>query len=341
MKQRKDGRFLKTVTINNKRVFFYSSEPTEKKAEKDIQRQMLEYEQKEHERHTLFSSIADEWNTEYRLSIPDTTYKKSSKAQYNRILDYFADSDITQITAYDVDVFLHSLNYGFKTVAGHKCMLNMIFNYAVLHGYLKSNPVSVVKLPKNLKREKRKLPADEELREVSKHYEGFDLLPYFMLYTGCRKSEALAIRQEDIDFKNNVIKIRNHVIHAGNKPIFESVLKSDAAYRDIILLERLKEVLPKQFKGFLFSTAEDGSKPLSKGEYDNRWNKYCDKYNLNITAHQLRHGYATMLFEAEMDIKDTQTLMGHSDINLTRSIYTHIRETRMKANADKLNNFNF
>ena len=48
-----------------------------------------------------------------------------------------------------------------------------------------------------------------------------------------------------------------------------------------------------------------------------------------------------MLFEAGVDVKDAQELMGHSDINLTRQIYTHIRNERKQETADKLNNFNF
>ena len=45
--KRKDGRFLKTKTINGKKMFLYSSEPTEKRAEKDITKQMIEYAAKE------------------------------------------------------------------------------------------------------------------------------------------------------------------------------------------------------------------------------------------------------------------------------------------------------
>ena len=138
-----------------------------------------------------------------------------------------------------------------------------------------------------------------------------------------------------------IISINNHVIHDGNKPIFENVLKSEAAHRNIILLDRLKSVLPKKFSGFLFSMDGDGARPLTKGAFDKRWKSYCKKYNISITAHQLRHGFATMLFEAGIDLKDAQDLMGHSDINLTRSVYTHIRDKRKAETADKLNAFIF
>lgn len=219
----------------------------------------------------------------------------------------------------------------------------MIFTYAILNGHIQVNPMqALAPLPKNLPKTKRRMPTTEEIKEVEKHYEGFDLLPYFILCSGCRRSEVLAITDKDIDFKNKLIKIRNHIIHDGNRPVYESVLKSEAAERDIILLDRLAEKLPKKFKGFLFSMNGDGNEPLTKRAYEKRWNKYCDTYHLpKLTAHQLRHGYATMLFEAGIDEKDAQELMGHSDINLTRQVYTHIRNERKDETAKKLNNFNF
>lgn len=342
--KRKDGRYCKTVTINKKRIYFYSSEPTVRKAEKDIQQQLLEYKESEHKT-SLFCKIADDWNTEYRLRIPDMNYRTNTKAAYERILDHFGtDIYIDDITPLEINTFINKLitsKYSKKTIANHKCILNMIFTYAILNGIITYNPVKDIRLPSNLPKTTRDLPKTEDIKEISTHYEGFDLLPYFMLYTGCRRSEALAITDKDIDFKNKIIKIRNHIRHDGNRPIYEPVLKTEAAERDIVLLDRLAEVIPKKFKGFLFSMNGDGKEPLTKGAYDKRWKKYCKQYNVNITAHQLRHSYATMLFEAGIDLKDAQELMGHADINLTRQIYTHIREERKAETAKKLNAYNF
>lgn len=41
--RRNDGRWCKTKTINGKKMYFYSTEPTEKKAVRDIENQMIEY----------------------------------------------------------------------------------------------------------------------------------------------------------------------------------------------------------------------------------------------------------------------------------------------------------
>ncbi len=44
----------------------------------------------------------------------------------------------------------------------------------------------------------------------------------------------------------------------------------------------------------------------------------------HITAHMLRHTYATMLFDAGVDIKSAQRFLGHADVEITLSIYTHL-----------------
>lgn len=38
----------------------------------------------------------------------------------------------------------------------------------------------------------------------------------------------------------------------------------------------------------------------------------------------LRHTYATMLFDANVDVKSAQKFLGHADIEITLSIYTHL-----------------
>ena len=67
MKRRSDGRYVRTVTIDGKRKMFYSSEPTEKKAERDIMRQMVEFKakKKEEARGKIFEKVADDIVTEF------------------------------------------------------------------------------------------------------------------------------------------------------------------------------------------------------------------------------------------------------------------------------------
>ena len=56
-----------------------------------------------------------------------------------------------------------------------------------------------------------------------------------------------------------------------------------------------------------------------------------------FTAHQLRHTYATMLFDANVDIKSAQMFLGHSDIEVTLNIYTHLSKFKTDEAIESLN----
>lgn len=72
--------------------------------------------------------------------------------------------------------------------------------------------------------------------------------------------------------------------------------------------------------------------PKAKKKTGRRW-------KADITAHQLRYAFATLLFDAGIDKMDTKNLMGHSSIQVMRNIYTHIRQNRREKTAEKLNAF--
>ena len=58
-----------------------------------------------------------------------------------------------------------------------------------------------------------------------------------------------------------------------------------------------------------------------------------------FTPHQLRHTYATMLYDAGVDLKTAQQMLGHRDIKTTMGIYTHIAENRKKESTKRLNKY--
>lgn len=59
-------------------------------------------------------------------------------------------------------------------------------------------------------------------------------------------------------------------------------------------------------------------------------------YKSTLTAHVMRHGYATMLFEADVDVYTAQKYMGHADIQTTLRIYTHLRQRKQESSTAKL-----
>ncbi|WP_213335426.1 tyrosine-type recombinase/integrase [Enterococcus casseliflavus] len=82
------------------------------------------------------------------------------------------------------------------------------------------------------------------------------------------------------------------------------------------------------------------------GQYSNRQalymrsNRVAEFANVpRIGTHGWRHTHATMLFEAGIDLKEAQERLGHSSIEITSNIYTHLSAKRKKQTAEKLSKF--
>lgn len=58
-----------------------------------------------------------------------------------------------------------------------------------------------------------------------------------------------------------------------------------------------------------------------------------------FTGHQLRHTYATMLYNSNVPIKEAQYFLGHKDIRILLNIYTHLDDEKKKQSISKVNEF--
>jgi len=339
MKRRKDGRYLKVVTLNGEKLYFYSSENTERKAERDIQRQILEFTERQ-ERGKLFKEIADEWE-EYHF--PKIEYNTARR--YKTFLNYtrkdFENRYIKDIQPKDIERHIEYFamkNYATKTIKDQLSVVRLVFQYAYIKGYIASDPTQYIVPAKGAASVTREALTDTQIDIIKNSINcTFGFFAYFILYTGLRKGEALALQYKDIDLKNKEINISKSIYYVGNIPHIKTP-KTENGIRSVILLDILSDKLKKGNKNeYIFSI--DGIKPLSASAFQRRWKKYCDETGLIITPHQLRHTYATILFEAGIDEKDAQHLMGHSDVSITKNIYTHIRSKRLKETAEKLNTY--
>lgn len=89
-------------------------------------------------------------------------------------------------------------------------------------------------------------------------------------------------------------------------------------------------------KGLVFSN-EFGNY-LDPSNVRKRYKRILRKNNItNKTFHDLRHTYATRLFELGENPKTVQMLLGHSSISITLNTYTHVLESMKVKAASKLN----
>ena len=286
-----------------------------------------------------FEAAADAWETKHRDRVGHST-AEAYKAPLRRLTAYYNGENAEDVTAQSIQAFLADLGkQGFsrRSVQMHRDIVNMIFNNAIVEGKLAFNPCSAVSMPRGLPQKRRELPADAAIEAVKRGGDKpFGLFALVCLYSGLRRGEALALRFEDIDRGKRTIRVNKAVEFIGNNPHVKGT-KTAAGDRVVPLLDPLAAALPDQKSGLVFCRDDGG--PLTKTQYRKRWLKYCEAIGSEITAHQLRHGYATILYEAGIADKDAQELLGHSSIAVTRDVYTHIRSSRRTETAARINAF--
>lgn len=343
---RKDGLHEAIRTINGKRVAFRG------RTDREVDRKILEY-QADREHGRTFRAVADEWEEEHERDISESTrrvYSYAVKRLKAAFPGYVRDIDPVDIKNY-IRRF-EAQGRSVNSVGIELAVCRMIFSHAVLRGDIRVSPAAEVKRSRGLPRKKREaLTAEQEeavktagLTKTARWW----LFGYLLLYTGCRRGEALALTYQDIDRKAGVIHITKKVSYATGTPVLEDHLKSENGTRNIPLLAPLAEALPKNRIGLVFPGENGGY--MKPHEITREWRHYCRDVGLNeiqqgedgrtvetfpITPHCFRHSFATICYEAGLDPRQTAGILGDTP-EVVEAVYTHLRQNRRKTAAEKL-----
>lgn len=343
IKKRKDGRYEYKYPIYQDGTVKYKSIYGKSRAQ--LQRKVEQFEQQfDRSRSPRLDWVVDQWLSSKRGQIRNTTY-----AQYeNRIsstlnaFDGYRLADLTPMVL-QRQLELWSRQEAHSTVQGRLVLLSQVCQYAVLQGWLESNPCQVVKVPKDRHPHQVEPPSPEELDRMLTYCKGQQdplqgVLPPLLYYTGLRKSEALALTIGDI--KGDTIHVCKSIGWAHNTPELRDFGKTDHADRIVPILDSLNPYLAK-IKGkknrLVFCNA-DGS-PLTHSQQQYWWGVFQKRAGVSFTPHQLRHAFATLCYDAHLTPKDAQHLLGHAKESTTLDIYTAISGQRERDNADQLNNY--
>ena len=361
---RKDGRYQGSYTDATGRHYVYDRDP---------ERLWHTLNDPKEEKPLLFSEIAEAWQRDAWDKIRDGT-KSCYESSLNRAIDRLGDRPAAEIEAHEISTHLQILKtqgLSASTVKKQKVVYKQIFQYALMDKQysktIKHNPVLYVSLPDNMPRAtQREAPEEEIVRAIKSKATTayFGTFAFFLICTGFRRGEALAVQWKDIDFKKKTISCGESIsFRSGTATVAPP--KTANSYRTVPLLDELAVVLEKPMGAadtdYVFY-GEDPAKPMPQSTYDRRWRHYCidmgfvtdepetrtstqgkryvvHNYKPTMTAHDLRHGYATMLYEAGVDVYTAMTLLGHAEIETTMSIYTHLRNRKKAESLDKLKEY--
>ena len=227
--------------------------------------------------------------------------------------------------------------------------LRTFYRFLIRHGIVESMPIKNLSLPKLEKRLPRFLTkqqmedlliAPAKLLESQKQKQGpgrpisaevcwRDIAVLETIYScGLRVSELCGLRVEDIDFNEQIVRVRGKGKKERLVPIGSPALRSIQNYW-AVLLEPPGGIQP------VFRADTKRAAPLSPLQLSRRLKNYLVIAGLDpgLTPHKLRHSYATHLLDAGADLRSVQELLGHAHL-ITTQVYTHVTTERLKRAYD-------
>jgi tyrosine recombinase XerC len=220
-----------------------------------------------------------------------------------------------------------------RTIARRLSCLRSFFRFLCREGQLSRNPAQAIPTPRLEKR----LPAFLDEGQVgrllalpsARTWQGLrDQALLETLYsTGIRVSELTGLNQEDVDEVSGTLVVRGKGKKERLCPIGETALKA---------IRRYAAQRPKALRvPYALFVSQKGTR-ITVRHVDRLLRRYLAQGGFpgRLSAHSLRHSFATHLLERGADLRSVQELLGHASLSTTQ-IYTHITPQRLKKIYDQ------
>ena len=308
---------------------------------------------------TTYKELASLWWESYKHTVKPNTQLNVRRLLDNHILPLFGSYKLDKLTTPLIQNVVNKLadktNKGedgaFLYYDSLHALNKRILQYGVVMQAIPFNPAREVILPRNTqkaKREKVKHFENQELKKFLDYLDSLNLdkfryyyentLYKFLLATGCRINEALALSWSDIDLENAVV----HITKTLNYKQETNSPKSKTSLRDIDIDQATVSML-KQYKRRQVQEAWQ----LGRSEtvvFSDFIHEYPNNRTLqtrlrthfkrakvtNIGFHGFRHTHASLLLNSGIPYKELQHRLGHSTLSMTMDIYSHLSKENAK-----------
>lgn len=316
-----------------------------------------------------------EFIEDYLYNVRFLNLKNTSKITYeNMYKKYIKNNKITKLKVKDINKLiiqnfykeLRNKGTGIPTIKTIHYIISGSIKYAYENELIIKDFSNILKIPKETQEEK--LKKENKIKALTKKEQKdfieaiksdkLELFYLIALYTGMRKTEIIALTWNDIDLENKTININKiakyqHEVRRGENGKYKVMIQTPKTKKSIrkipfpgglknkILRHKKEQIELKLKLGFDFNKnnlvfCEANGEYLRELNIYLHFKKTMKKIKANHTFHDLRHTYATRLFELGENPKTVQELLGHSKIDTTLNIYTHVLEDIKKNAASKI-----
>ena len=310
----------------------------------------------------MFSDFLLQWLEIAKPTIALTTYASYAGMAKSIIIPYFKERNTTLagLKAIDIQTFYMQQLKRVKasSVIHYHAVIHRALKYAVKIDLISVNPADKVERPKADKFIGSFYDSDEMQALFEAAKDTLLEIPIFLgAFYGLRRSEALGLKWDAIDFQNGTITIRHTVtsctIDGKHVQVAKDTTKTKSSMRTLPLVPVFKEKLLK------VKEQQAEYRRVCGKCYDNRYLEYIcvdemgtlisphyltaafpkllDKNELRrIRYHDLRHSCASLLLANGVPMKQIQEWLGHSDFSTTANVYAHLDYNSKLSSADAM-----
>lgn len=335
----------------------FKTQKEAKKAERELLLSVEENGFTDHSRKPTFKEVADLWLESYETTVKPTTYQNTKNYLEAIIENHFKDIRIDSVSVAMMQKIVIDLSKKYVAYLSQLSIINRVFKYAVHLDIIQTNPVDRIIRPKQQKPRKEKIALTKEELKQFLTLAKKDVRPvlytawHTLAYTGLRRGELLGLEWSDIDFENKTISV-NKTLVTVNGSLYTQSPKTKRSTRTISLDDATIQVLKnwklEQKKQFFKNGVKSKDIVITniKGSYldfayfRDELKKFLSAHNLKrFSVHSLRHTHASLLFEAGIEPKTISDRLGHSNIQTTLNMYTHLNDKQRSDVADRLLKF--
>ena len=300
--------------------------------------------------------LCDEHGIEINTATERAAFEKRKNAAENGPGEVGASIDPTTLTGHiltaDADkiraylAFLGEKQYSPATTARKIATLRSFFKWANRCGYCKTNPMTLIRTPRQNKRLPKAITVEQVERLLSAPGDRDvlgrrDRAMLETIYsTGIRVSELVGLDLGDLDAEAESMHVRGKGKKERLVPLGTHALAAIKRYVDMVESDvryggSFREAKTNGGTGFPLFINKHG-KRLSSRSVRRKLDKYLREAGLDptISPHTLRHSFATHLLDNGADLRSVQELLGHQSLSTTQ-VYTHLTTDRMREAYDK------
>ena len=305
-----------------------------------------------------FDSLLQAWLENIHGKVRDSTYKNYELVVNAHIIPYFQKLNIKarDLRPYQLEEYYKKMMETLSpvTVQKHHANIYSALEFACKNHILNNNVAKDVDMNwGRRKKMKVNVYTKDQIGVLLNVIKGdvIEVPITLIAQYGMRRSEALGLKWDAIDFEKKTIEIRATLVYVGTELKWVEETKSETSNRILPLTEetenylvrvkevqsRMKSVYGNDYHDDGYVCARDNGEPISPNNLTKRFNLLLKRKGMPIIRlHDLRHSAATNLLAANFPISDVSSWLGHADISTTVNIYNHFLETQKAACAKAL-----